>query len=135
MTTSPLYLGKTYTGPPEDVRLDIVPLEADGTRDVTFETDEFQAICPVTNQPDIYKLTITLVGVTGHTIESKSLKMWLGLFRDRGIFAEDIPVVIAAAIEEAFEQSDATLTTVFVAATQNVRGGITTTVTVGSMFK
>lgn len=119
----PKYLGKTVLDT-EDVELDIVRLDRPGRRTVKFETHELQAICPVTGQPDIYSCKIEFHA--DHTIESKSLKMWLVLLRDRGIFAEDLPVLIANGIGEAFKAHDLDVW-VTCEVTQNVRGGIVTT--------
>jgi 7-cyano-7-deazaguanine reductase len=45
---------------------------------VTFATQEVTSLCPITGQPDFYRITV----------ESKSLKLYLFSFRQSGMFAE-----------------------------------------------
>lgn len=75
---------------------------------VEFNSDEFTAVCPVTGQPDQYELTILLED-TPFSIESKSLKIYLGTFRNKGAFAEalvqEIKDTVVAAIENAVRLS------------------------------
>ena len=54
---------------------------------VAFKVTEFTSVCPVTGQPDYYDITITLEP-DGSSIESKSLKLWLWRYRNKGIFCE-----------------------------------------------
>ena len=49
--------------------------------------EEFTAICPVTGQPDFGKLCISYVP-DAKLVESKSLKLYLGSYRNEGIFHE-----------------------------------------------
>ena len=56
---------------------------------VTFESDEFTCLCPLTGQPDFAKLRITYQP-DQLCVESKSLKLYLWTFRDRGAFHEDV---------------------------------------------
>jgi 7-cyano-7-deazaguanine reductase len=85
---------------------------------VVYTSDEFTAVCPITGQPDYYTVRIELVGPRG--IESKSLKLYLGAFRNEGSFCEALADTIA---------SDVALVTnahsVQVALLQKSRGGIT----------
>ena len=92
--------------------------------DVTFETNELQALCPgvAHTQPDIYRCIIEYQAQKV-SIESKSLKLWLVTFRDRYIFAENL----AAEIGRTIDQIDG-LTLSQVALTQNIRGGLQETV-------
>lgn len=92
-----------------------------GVAVVIFETDEFTAMCPVTEQPDAYRLKI-MYGPGEKCIESKSLKLYLWGFRDRGAFAEALAVEIADDIHLA---TGAIWTKVKL--DQSTRGGITTT--------
>ncbi len=57
--------------------------------EVTFSTKEFTSHCPVTGQPDFAEITIRY---TPHRrcIESKSLKQYLGAYRNQAVFAEAI---------------------------------------------
>lgn len=56
---------------------------------VTFTTGEVTSLCPMTGQPDFYRITITY-HPDRRCLESKSLKLYLFSFRQSGIFAEDM---------------------------------------------
>jgi len=56
---------------------------------VTFESEEFTCLCPLTGQPDFAKLRITYQP-DQLCVESKSLKLYLWTFRDRGVFHEAV---------------------------------------------
>ena len=55
---------------------------------VGLECLEFTALCPVTGQPDFGRIHIHYVP-GGRCVESKSLKLYLGAYRDHGAFHED----------------------------------------------
>ena len=57
--------------------------------EVTFSTQEFTSLCPVTGQPDFAKITIRYTP-DRRCIESKSLKHYLGAYRNHAVFAEAI---------------------------------------------
>ena len=60
---------------------------------VRFAAPEFTSLCPVTGQPDFAHLVIDYA--PGDTIvESKSLKLYLGSFRNHCGFHEDVTVGI-----------------------------------------
>ena len=60
---------------------------------VRFAAPEFTSLCPVTGQPDFAHLVIDYA--PGETIvESKSLKLFLGSFRNHAGFHEDVTVGI-----------------------------------------
>jgi 7-cyano-7-deazaguanine reductase len=61
---------------------------------VRFTAPEFTALCPVTGQPDFAHLVIDYVP-GGFLVESKSLKLFLGSFRNHGAFHEDCTLAIA----------------------------------------
>ena len=65
--------------------------ESPSARDyeVTFSTREFTSHCPVTGQPDFAEITIRYTPGR-RCIESKSLKQYLGAFRNQAVFAEAI---------------------------------------------
>lgn len=88
---------------------------------VTFDTDEVQSMCPVTNQPDISSVVIEYEP-DQHCIESKSLKLYLWGFRDRAVFAEALAAEIAGEV-----MATAKPRRVCVTLTQHPRGGITIT--------
>ena len=54
---------------------------------ITLRTEEFTCVCPATGQPDFAKLTIQYIP-DQKILESKSLKLYLWSFRNRGIFHE-----------------------------------------------
>jgi 7-cyano-7-deazaguanine reductase len=56
---------------------------------ITFETEEFTCLCPLTGQPDFAKLRI-LYQPDQLCVESKSLKLYLWSFRDTGAFHEAV---------------------------------------------
>ncbi len=61
---------------------------------VRFTAPEFTSLCPVTGQPDFAHLVIDYVP-SGLIIESKSLKLFLGSFRNHAAFHEDCTINIA----------------------------------------
>jgi 7-cyano-7-deazaguanine reductase len=56
---------------------------------ITFETDEFTSLCPITGQPDFARITIEYIP-DQLCVESKSLKLFLFSFRNEGSFYEDV---------------------------------------------
>ena len=90
------HLGQTSTLPasPEEAVLDYVPNPRPGMAYlVRFTAPEFTSLCPVTGQPDFAHIVIDYV--PGETIvESKSLKLFLGSFRNHAAFHEDCTVGI-----------------------------------------
>lgn len=61
---------------------------------VRFTCPEFTSLCPVTDQPDFAHIVIDYI--PGHWIvESKSLKFYLGAYRNHGAFHEDCTIAIA----------------------------------------
>ena len=83
---------------PETAILEIVPNPQLGTDYlVRFTCPEFTSLCPVTAQPDFARLMIDYVPAKA-LVESKSLKLYLGSFRNHGGFHEDCTVSIAQKI-------------------------------------
>jgi 7-cyano-7-deazaguanine reductase len=60
---------------------------------VRFTAPEFTSLCPMTGQPDFAHLVIDYVPHR-FLVESKSLKLFLGAFRNHGAFHEDCTVMI-----------------------------------------
>ena len=60
---------------------------------VTFLCPEFTSLCPVTGQPDFASITIRYIP-DKRMVESKSLKLYLGSFRNHGDFHEDCVNII-----------------------------------------
>jgi 7-cyano-7-deazaguanine reductase len=88
---------------PDDAVLEQVPNQDIGAVYlVRFTCPEFTCICPVTGQPDFAKFVIDYC--PGEWIvESKSLKLFLGSFRNHGGFHEATTMLIAQRIIDAIE--------------------------------
>jgi 7-cyano-7-deazaguanine reductase len=106
--------------------LTVFPIDATAT--IEFRSQELEALCPAVahTQPDIYDMTIRFTA--DHSIESKSLKLWLVTYRDQRIFAEHLTVDIATTIERALLDAGAVTSPVSVSLVQNIRGGLVETV-------
>ena len=80
---------------PEEAVLERVPNPHPDTAYVArFTAPEFTSLCPVTGQPDFAHLVIDYVP-GAWLVESKSLKLYLGSFRNHGAFHEDCTISIA----------------------------------------
>lgn len=80
---------------PEKAVLEKVPNPQAGTGYmVRFVAPEFTSLCPITGAPDFAHLVIDYVP-RDFLVESKSLKLFLGSFRNHGAFHEDCTVSIA----------------------------------------
>jgi 7-cyano-7-deazaguanine reductase len=80
---------------PEAAQVERVPNPAPReTYLVRFTCPEFTALCPVTGQPDFAHLVIDYVP-RRWLVESKSLKLFLGAFRNHGAFHEACTLMIA----------------------------------------
>lgn len=66
---------------------------------VRFSCPEFTSLCPLTGQPDFAHLVIDYVPQL-YLVESKSLKLFLGSFRNHGDFHEACTISIAKRLEE-----------------------------------
>ena len=55
---------------------------------VRFNCPEFTTLCPITGQPDFAEIRISYIP-DQKMVESKSLKLYLGSFRNHGGFHED----------------------------------------------
>ena len=85
---------------PDQAVLERVPNpQSDVTYLARFVAPEFTSLCPVTGQPDFAHLVIDYA--PGETIvESKSLKLFLGSFRNHPGFHEDVTVGIGQRLVE-----------------------------------
>jgi 7-cyano-7-deazaguanine reductase len=84
---------------PEEATLERVPNpKPDSTYLVRFAAPEFTSLCPITGQPDFAHLVIDYVP-GDWLVESKSLKLFLGSFRNHGAFHEACTVDIANRLE------------------------------------
>ena len=88
---------------PEAAKIETVPNPHPGTLYlVRFTCPEFTSLCPVTGQPDFAHLVIDYVPEAA-LVESKSLKLYLGSFRNHGAFHEDCTLAIAKRLTAALE--------------------------------
>lgn len=93
-TVSQLGQASALPASPDDAELERVPAPHQGESYlVRFTAPEFTSICPVTGQPDFAHLVIDYVPGKW-IVESKSLKLYLGSYRNHGAFHEDCTVRI-----------------------------------------
>lgn len=95
-TTGLTQLGQSTSLPasPEAAVLERVPQPSPGERyNVRFTAPEFTSLCPMTGQPDFAHIMIDYVP-RDWLVESKSLKLFLGAFRNHGAFHEECTVMI-----------------------------------------
>lgn len=85
-------LGNQHTEYPKDYAPNIletfVNKHPENDYVVTFDAYEFTSLCPKTGQPDMAKVVISYIP-NKQMVESKSLKLYLFSFRNRGDFHED----------------------------------------------
>ena len=85
---------------PDAAVLETVPNPHPGlTYLVRFTCPEFTSLCPVTSQPDFAHFVIDYVP-DATILESKSLKLYLGAFRNHAAFHEDCTLSIARRLVE-----------------------------------
>jgi len=82
------------TNPDADILERVPNPHADTNYVARFTAPEFTSLCPVTGQPDFAHLVIDYVP-GDWLVESKSLKLYLGAFRNHGAFHEDCTIAIA----------------------------------------
>ena len=95
-------LGQAVAAPasPDEAVLERAPNPQAGSLYLArFTAPEFTSLCPVTGQPDFATLVIDYVP-DQWLFESKSLKLYLGSFRNHGAFHEDCTVKIGKKIVE-----------------------------------
>lgn len=79
---------------PQEAVLERAPNPHGGTTYlIRFTAPEFTSLCPMTGQPDFAHLVIDYVP-GDWIVESKSLKLYLGSFRNHGAFHEDCTLAI-----------------------------------------
>lgn len=85
---------------PDRAELERVPNpQKDVDYNVRFVCPEFTSLCPITGAPDFAHIVIDYVPGEW-LVESKSLKLYLGSFRNHGSFHEDCTISIARRITE-----------------------------------
>lgn len=83
-------LGKRIPQPtsPEEAILEAIPNKwPESSYTVQLVCEEFTCVCPLTGQPDFARIFIEY-RPDKHLVESKSLKLYLGSYRNVGIFHE-----------------------------------------------
>jgi len=96
------HLGQNSALPdsPEKAELEAIPSpHQDRNYMIRFACPEFTSLCPVTGQPDFAHIVIDYVP-NEHIVESKSLKLFMGSFRNHASFHEECTVYIAKRLEE-----------------------------------
>jgi 7-cyano-7-deazaguanine reductase len=89
---------------------------------IFHEGNEFTSLCPKTGQPDFANWNLEYIA-DEYCVESKSLKLFLGSFRNEGAFMETITNRILEALVELLSPRWMKVTMSF-----NLRGGIGTSV-------
>jgi 7-cyano-7-deazaguanine reductase len=88
---------------PADAKLESVPNpHADVDYLVRFTAPEFTTLCPITGQPDFAHFVIDYCPGNA-MLESKSLKLFLGSFRNHAGFHEDCTIAIGKRIASAIK--------------------------------
>ena len=85
---------------------------------VRFNCPEFTTLCPITGQPDFAEIRISYIP-DKRMVESKSLKLYLFGFRNKGDFHEDVVNVIMKDLIKLMDPKYIEVTGLFVP-----RGGI-----------
>lgn len=107
MSDNNIYVNLTQLGSgvklpnsPEEALLEKVPNPQKGIMYcVRFTAPEFTSICPITSQPDFANLVIDYIP-DEWLVESKSLKLYLGSFRNHGAFHEDCTISIGRRLQD-----------------------------------
>jgi 7-cyano-7-deazaguanine reductase len=94
-----------------------------GVAEVEMAGDELTAVCPITGQPDLYRITIGYRPVS-LCLESKSVKLYLNSFRNEGVFCEALAVRVRDDVAAALALPPEAVS---VELEQKARGGITIT--------
>lgn len=98
-------LGSTVALPasPDEAVLErVANPQSDVSYLVRFAVPEFTSLCPVTGQPDFAHFVIDYVP-DKWLVESKSLKLFMGSFRNHGAFHEDCTIMIARRLAQTLE--------------------------------
>lgn len=124
-------LGKTVAIPanPEQAKLEtfVNPYPA-SEYVVRLTAPEFTTVCPLTGQPDFAVFIIDYVP-GDRLVESKSFKLFLGSFRNHGIFHEECTVYVHDRLKAAMDPKY-----IRVVGLWNARGGIPIDVVIQSGF-
>lgn len=106
-----------------DSKLIAIPLAYPAERRyAVYTTNELTSVCPLSGLPDFYECMIETVP-DDMVVELKTMKFYLGAYRDVGILHEDLAVKIMDEIAECIDPL-----WIKVTLSSHVRGGIHTTV-------
>ena len=108
-------LGNTVRGAVQSVETFARPAGCDRVR---IDVDEFTSFCPKTGQPDFATLRIEYIP-SARCVETKSLKLYLQSFRERGHFVEALAEEIADHLQSKLEAQE-----LVVNIQQSTRGGM-----------
>jgi len=88
---------------PDEAKLEVIPNKwPKANYEVNLICEEFTCICPITSQPDFAKIIITYIP-DQLLVESKALKLYLGSYRNVGIFHEFVINKIADDLNKALK--------------------------------
>jgi 7-cyano-7-deazaguanine reductase len=122
--TDPQFVALGHAG--SDAYAGLETFSNPGVERVEMVSDELTAVCPITNQPDFYTVTIAYEPDAA-CLESKSVKIYLSRFRDQGVFCEALAVQIRDDVAATLGLPPGH---VHVSLRQKARGGITITASV-----
>lgn len=88
MTLTQLGNKTAIPGRPDEAEIECIPWDG-GLVVCRFTAPEFTSLCPITGAPDFARLIIDY-SPDKFLIESKSLKLFLGSFRNEGSFHETV---------------------------------------------
>lgn len=94
------HAAKLPASPDEAVLERVANPHGDSDYLVRFTAPEFTSLCPVTGQPDFAHFVIDYAPAKW-IVESKSLKLFLGSFRNYAAFHEDCTISIGKRVAEA----------------------------------
>jgi 7-cyano-7-deazaguanine reductase len=92
---------------PEEAVLETIDLDPDNPvklATIRLSVPEFTCLCPITGQPDFARVYIDY-RPSVKLVESKSLKLFMGAFRNHGAFHEVATAYIGRRLEEALKPS------------------------------
>lgn len=115
-------LGAGHTEYPDTYNPDILQTfenkHPDNDYVVTFDALEGTSLCPITHQPDFFKMIISYIP-DKRMLESKSLKLYLFSYRSTGSYHEDIVNTVMKDIKDRISPKFISVRGIF-----SVRGGI-----------
>ncbi|MFC2170710.1 preQ(1) synthase [Calditrichota bacterium] len=99
-------------------KIEVFPNHAPGSMEITMHCHEFTCRCPQTGQPDYARIDINYTP-DKWLAESKSVKLFLEQYREKGVFHEHLAVELGEAFNKFVKPLSVEVIVYF-----NVRGGI-----------